>query len=120
MRLLPVIASVLAISVLHAVPAAADASCSKFGSLRSKNANTPTKLTFVNQTPEMRVIEWINYQGGTQEYARLQPGDTWTVNTFLTHPWLVTDGPGNCYKIYLPKPGARTVTLKAYGWGGGD
>ena len=120
MRLFPVAISIVALSALTALPAAADYSCSKYGTVKSQNSNTPAKLTFINKTPEMRVIEWINYQGGLQEYARLDPGQSYTVNTFLTHPWLVSDGPGNCYKIYLPKAGSRTVKLKDYGWGGGD
>ncbi len=121
MERLPILlAAALAFSVIATDLAMADADCSAQSSLRSKNSNTPAKLTFVNKTPESRTIIWINFNGQLQTYKTLAPGKSWSVNTFLTHPWLVTDGPGNCYGIYLASGGSRTVTLTRSGEGGGD
>jgi len=36
-----------------------------------------------------------------------------TLDTFLTHPWMITDGPGNCVDIFMAHAGTRVVTLKA-------
>jgi hypothetical protein len=114
------LACALAFSIVAVDFAMADADCSRLGSLRSQNSNTKAKLTFVNKTPESRSIIWVDFNGNTQEYKSLQPGQKWTVNTFLTHPWLVTDGPGNCYGIYIASGSSRTINLTAYGNGGGD
>ena len=114
------LASALALSALTTDFALADADCSALDSLHSKNSNTPAKLTFVNKTPESRTIIWIDFDGGQQQYKVLQPGKKWSIKTFLTHPWLVIDGPGNCLGIYLATPGSRTVNLVDFGSGGGE
>ena len=36
-----------------------------------------------------------------------------TLDTFMTHPWMVTDGPGNCLRIVLPQSGGRSSSLAA-------
>ncbi len=100
------------ILVAVSVPAAAgDVSCNKQQSLRSKNSGTPTAITFVNKTPAARFVLWIDFNGSPQQYAILGPGERFNVSTFMTHPWLITDGPGNCIDIFMPTKKARTVNL---------
>ncbi len=90
---------------------AGDLPCAAEGSLRSKHSEVPTKMTFVNRTSQGRAIVWIDFNGGTKQYAWLDAGQRFSVDTFMTHPWLITDGPGNCIEIYLPRKGKRTVNL---------
>jgi hypothetical protein len=95
-----------------AMPAAAgDVSCSKQQSLRSQKSTTATSMTFVNKTPAARIVMWIDFDGSPQQYSILGPGQKFNVSTFMTHPWLITDGPGNCIDIFLPTKKARTVNL---------
>ncbi len=122
MRLSLPIAALAAFAVIAPLPAAAgDVPCSAMQSLRSQNSNHPTKMTFVNKTSEGRAILWINFKGQTQQYAWLNPGERFSVNTFLTHPWMVTNGPGDCIDIYMPRRAPRTVRLTSmpsFGSGG--
>jgi hypothetical protein len=30
-----------------------------------------------------------------------EPGQKYTVKTFATHPWVFTDGPGNCIEMWV-------------------
>jgi hypothetical protein len=47
-------------------------------------------ITFVNQSGMAVDIYWIGYQGERRLYReKLAAGDSWTIGTFLTHPWLV-------------------------------
>jgi hypothetical protein len=64
--------------------------------LRSSNAATRARITFVNQSSGAADIYWIAYDGTRVLYrASLAVGGSWQVNTFLTHPWLaVASGTG--------------------------
>lgn len=90
---------------------AVQVSCSKQGQIRSKNSNTPAKITFKNNSGAYRSILWLDFKGQPKEYANLSSGQEITLETYLTHPWMVTDGPGNCIKIALPRGGASFVSI---------
>jgi len=89
------------------------ASCEAWGKIRSQNSNTPITLTFVNRSGSHRAVTWINFEGTPVDYAALNDGESYTVNTYLTHPWMFTDGPGNCMEIYVPKAGDRRFEITA-------
>lgn len=94
-------------------PAATQPGCDKWGKVRSQNSNTPIQITFTNRTQATRGVMWINFEGTPVEYANLDPGQTFTINTFLTHPWMFTDGPGNCMELMLPQPGLTRYDINA-------
>lgn len=101
----------LALVIASVSTASADASCKGQFKLRSKNSDTPTTITFVNKSKTMRSIIWLDFKGGTKDYAQLEAGKSVTLNTFMTHPWMVTTGPGDCLQIVLPRPGGSTIKL---------
>jgi hypothetical protein len=86
-------------------------SCKKLGSIRSKYSNRPTKITFVNNSGAYRGILWIDFKGQPKDYANLQAGQQITLETFQSHPWMVTDGPGNCLQIALPRSRPSLVKI---------
>jgi hypothetical protein len=88
-----------------------DPSCKERTKLRSKNSDTKTKITFINRSGGMRGILWLDFNGQPKDYANLQNGKEVVFDTFMTHPWMITDGPGNCLQIVMPHPGARVVEL---------
>jgi hypothetical protein len=88
-----------------------DPSCKERTKLRSKNSDTKTKITFVNKSGGMRGILWLDFTGQPKDYANLQNGEEAVFDTFMTRPWMITDGPGNCLQIVMPHPGARVVEL---------
>ncbi len=115
MRFGLLLAALVASAVNAPLPAAAgDIPCSAAQSLRSQNSAQPTQMTFVNRTGEGRAILWIGFDGRTKQYAYLNPGQSFLVNTFVTHPWMVTNGPGDCIDIYMPRSTPRTVRLTAH------
>ena len=90
---------------------ATSVSCKKLGSIRSKYSNRPTKIVFVNNSGGYRGILWIDFKGQPKEYANLQAGQHITLDTFQTHPWMVTDGPGNCLQMALPRSDPSLVKI---------
>ena len=100
-----------AASGVNTLLAEADASCKDRSKLRSQNSKTPIKLTFINKSGAMRGILWLDFDGQPKDYANLSDREQVTLDTFMTHPWMITDGPGNCLRIVLPKAGGQVVEL---------
>lgn len=85
-------------------------SCNRFGRIASKNANRRTRVTFVNRSGRRREIMWINYQGIPQRYGVIPAGQSRSFSTFVSHPWMTVNGPGDCKQLFLPRAkGSRFV-----------
>ncbi len=87
--------------------------CDLYGNKKSRDSDAPVTVTFVNRTDGLRSVMWINFEGTPVEYASLNPGQSYTINTFLTHPWMFTDGPGNCIEMFMPKRGISRFEITA-------
>jgi VHL beta domain len=101
-------------------PVATSASCGNVGKMRSKKSDVPVTVTFRNRTQSFRGVMWIDFNGRPVNYANLEPGQKFTVNTFVTHPWMFTDGPGNCAEVFMPKAGVKSFNITAHNPNGGD
>ncbi|WP_323035444.1 hypothetical protein [Pararhodobacter sp.] len=97
-----------------------DFGCNLFPGLASRNSDTPQTVTFVNQSGEYRTVMWLDFNGQPVEYAALNPGESTTIASFLTHPWMFTDGPGNCIQIIELQPGVSSYAIAAASPGFGD
>ena len=116
----PALAASGAVALLS-VGVAEAASCSKLGGIRSQTSKTPVKVTFVNKSGEYRSVMWIDFKGQPVSYANLNPGERYTISTYVTHPWMFTDGPGNCVEMFMPRKGVSSFNLTAKSTGaGGD
>ena len=106
------------LAAIVAVTDAEAAFCSR--NVKSQNSNTPVTVTFVNKSGEFRGVMWADFKGKLVSYANLNPGESFTINTFVTHPWIFTDGPGNCVEMFMPRIGVSkfNITAKASGAGG--
>jgi VHL beta domain len=92
---------------------APDPSCKDLFKVKSQGSDAPAKITFINRSGMYRSILWLDFSGQPKDYAGLNNGEEVTLDTFLTHPWMVADGPGDCIEMVMPHPGTRVVTLTA-------
>jgi len=83
--------------------------------VRSLNSDTPALITFANRSNQSVKIFWIDFGGNRQLYKTLESGGSFTQQTFLTHPWLVTDAQAQPWNVYMPEGRPRTVVLQAPG-----
>jgi hypothetical protein len=60
-------------------------------SLKSQNTNTQTTVNFVNRTDDPVDVYWVNYEGNLVFYQHLASGESWVVQTYVTHPWAIYD-----------------------------
>ncbi|PIR39186.1 MAG: hypothetical protein COV35_01330 [Alphaproteobacteria bacterium CG11_big_fil_rev_8_21_14_0_20_39_49] len=79
---------------------------------RSIEAKKASTINFINSSNDIRKIYWLDYKGKKVLYRVLKPGDTYTQRTFITHPWLVTDGQENKLGIYYPADTKKDVVLE--------
>lgn len=57
---------------------------------RSEESATPTSIRFINKSTSAVDIYWLNFSMARElQYTGLGIGANWTVNTFLTHPFLI-------------------------------
>lgn len=89
------------------------ASCDAFAGNVSINSNIPVTVTFANRTDSYRAILWIGFDGIPVDYAGLASGEEFTIATYVTHPWMITDGPGNCLEMFMPQPGINRFEITA-------
>jgi hypothetical protein len=89
------------------------ATCDDLRGERARNSDVPVTVTLQNQSDGYRGILWIDFNGQPVEYANLNPGESFTINTYVTHPWMFTDGPGNCLEMFMPQPGISTFNITA-------
>ncbi len=59
--------------------------------LKSWNSRKATTISFQNDTMLTTDIYWLDYQGKEQHYKTLKPGGSFSLKTYLTHPWIVKD-----------------------------
>lgn len=89
------------------------ATCDIYRDERSRNSDVPVAVTFRNNSGAYRGVLWIDFNGRPIEYANLNPGENFTINTYMTHPWMFTDGPGDCIEMFMPQPGVSRFDITA-------
>lgn len=110
--------SLAALVATLVLAANAEAASCKQGA-KSKKSNVPVKVKFVNKSGEYRGVFWLDYKGKMVNYANLNPGQSYTIDTFVSHPWMFTDGRGNCIEMFFPAKGNSryNLTVKSPGFG---
>jgi hypothetical protein len=76
--------------------------CGIADGLRSVVAKRPAVITLSNNTSGNVSVYWLDYEGKRELYSIMRPSETYTANTFATHPWIVTDSTGSCLNIINP------------------
>jgi WD40 repeat protein len=85
--------------------------CSERSKLRSLEHSIATIVWFVNNTHEVLSLYWADYNGQETSYGQIKPGDNMRMDTYFTHPWVVTRGDGTCLGVYRPlkRPGVAVI-----------
>ena len=77
------------------------------------NGNVKTQITFVNRSKQGVKVYWLDYSGERVLYRKLNDSESYTQDTYMTHPWLITDLRDNVWQIYMPTLQPRTVIVTA-------
>jgi von Hippel-Lindau disease tumor supressor len=85
--------------------------CSAEASLKSERFDIATRVEFVNTSDAQRRTYWIDYDGKRVLYRTLAPGESYTQQTYATHPWVMTDAQEQCVVIYVPDAAPGRVVI---------
>lgn len=84
-------------------------SCSAEDTERSLDSQTSTNIRFINRKAFRVKVYWIDFTGKRQHYFDLESDEVRDQQTFVSHPWLVTEAGDNqpCINVFFPneKPG---------------
>jgi hypothetical protein len=86
--------------------------CGQESALRSTSFDTKTLITFRNETSRTIKVYWIDYDGDRISYGTLKPHESKSQQTFLTHPFVLTDLDDKCIGIFLPTQEPAVAILK--------
>jgi hypothetical protein len=87
--------------------------CSEEGGLRSLSSTSGIAMSFTNQRSDSVKLYWLNFSGVRVNYSTIAPGATYRINSYRTHPWVVTDSSDQCQVIYLPEEDGANITIAA-------
>jgi hypothetical protein len=87
-------------------------SCDREADLRSPSGFTTATVTFGNHTERPMKVYWLNYSGERELYFTLEANQTVVQQTFVNHPWVVTDSANQCVGIYIPISGSNQAILR--------
>jgi TIR domain/VHL beta domain len=76
--------------------------CKEEPILRSLEGKISTSIAFVNKEDHAIQVYWLDYNGKRVLFGTLGRGQALTQDTFVTHPWIVTNANGECKAIYMP------------------
>lgn len=89
--------------------------CEMLGQVLSLNGNQPQQITLTNMTDGYRGVLWIDYNGNFVDIGGLNQGEAITIDSYVTHPFMITDGPGNCLEVMVTTGGQSEFAITAPG-----
>lgn len=81
------------------------------GERASPGGSTQARWSVTNGANAVRKVFWLNGQGQRQLFATLQPGQSYSANTFLNHVWVTTNAANNCVSIFVVDRPQASYTL---------
>ena len=88
-----------------------DSACGSESSSKSTSGTTTANLTIINNTGEGLQSFWLDYDGKRVLYKQVAPFTSYVQPTWVTHPWIVTNAQGACYRFVIMNSVAQTVTV---------
>ena len=85
-------------------------SCSE--PLRSLESATVVQVEFVNVSGQPRRVYWLDFSGTRQLYGVMQPGQRAPMQTYVSHPWMVSDASDTCLGTIVTSPDLKQVVIR--------
>jgi hypothetical protein len=90
---------------------AAGQNCLDEAQLRSANSNVSATVDFENQSGQAVKIFWMTYQGERKLFKELASAQSYRQQTYLAHPWVITDSAGKCLQIFTPRASSEKLVI---------
>jgi len=80
---------------------------------RSIRSSHEVIVRFMNKTNKQVSLKWLNFNGDAIEYKQLEPEQSWSARTYITHPWIFTDT-ATRQNLSIQVPGQKIQIFEAY------
>jgi len=84
----------------HSSPVYLKFTCENLENFISRKGEYRIPIAFRNKRADTIQLYWVNYSGEEELKAVVRAGEQWSVDTYLTHPWVVRDSSQKCIAIY--------------------
>jgi hypothetical protein len=81
--------------------------------VKSVNSDVEAKIKFDNKSGKTTKVYWLDFDGNRKLYQTLKDGESYEQETFLTHPWVITDENDNAWYVYFADAQPRLVEIVA-------
>jgi hypothetical protein len=84
----------------------------------SISGDQPSQITFDNESGRTAQIWWLDYNGNYVYYNTLEDGTSYLQETWITHPWVMTDtsgsegSPGECLGYTISTQPSQTYVIQ--------
>gem|GEM_PF-4495318 len=86
--------------------------CDTIGSIASQLGTPSTYIYFDNKSGRTLKVVWVNFSGGMTAYDEdLRPGEGLLQQTYLGHPWKITDAQDECLTVLMAAEAGVTDTV---------
>lgn len=75
-------------------------------------AGDSTTIEIFNKTGKTLSVFWVDTQGGRIPYGQINPGDSFSQNTYVSHTWLLLDQEGNPVAAFQAGAGDKTAYVE--------
>jgi len=82
-------------------------------SVKSLASESKAQIEFVNRSGQPVKVFWIDFDGRRKLYKALKRGESYDQQTYLNHPWEVTDAGDHPWYIFFADAQPRTVSIVA-------
>jgi hypothetical protein len=72
--------------------------------IKSINEDVSTQITFSNKSGKTIKVYWLDFEGDRVHYKTLEDKESYDQQTFLTHPWLITDENNDAWYVISRMP----------------
>ncbi|MFI9641336.1 hypothetical protein ACIG87_14945 [Micromonospora sp. NPDC051925] len=81
-------------------------------SLRSTSNGSSTYIEFVNNRSSRVVVHWLDHNGQRRQYKVLDAHRSYRQQTYVGHPWVVTDERGRALVCFLPASRTKRAVVR--------
>jgi hypothetical protein len=74
--------------------------CSYESNMHSVGGGYEEPFSFVNRSATYVQIDWLNLNGARELYDTLQPGESYTIESYVGHVWLIANPEAACLGIF--------------------
>ena len=82
----------------------------------SISGDQPSQITFDNQSGRTVDVWWLDYEGNRVHYNTLGPEGSYLQETWITHPWVITEGgeggSGDCLGYTISTQPSQTYVIQ--------